>query len=143
MALHILDSCIGCGACESACWSGAITQSDGYLVGYHVDLRLCNDCLDCVVLCPVEAFEPDPAAPVCLGRGCPLGSARYAGWECSQAHRHCPVCGSVLWHPPGGEWVCSRCRLGVDGRGARCPKERLAGRISSGGRPTVPGRLAG
>ena len=143
MALRIADGCIGCGACESACWSGAITQTDGYLVGYRVEARLCNDCLDCVVLCPVEAFEPDPTRPVYLGRGCPLGSARYASWECSQAHQHCPTCGSVLWRPPNGEWVCRSCRLGDAGRGARCPKGGVDRRIPSRSPQGVSARLAG
>ncbi len=126
MALQILDGCIGCGACESACGQRAISQSESFAVMYVVDPLLCNDCLDCVTVCPVDAIVSDPEWAVCLGRGCPLRSSRYAGWECSQGLDRCPVCGSMLWRPPGGEWVCSRCRAGAGGTGAKCPKvERM------------------
>ena len=134
MALRVLDSCIGCGACESACSQRAIGQADTFAVLYAVDPLLCNDCMDCVTVCPVDALVPDPEWAVCFGRGCPLGSARYRGWECSQGTDRCSVCGSMLWRPPGGEWVCSVCRLPPGTRGARCPKVELARRAAG-----VPG----
>ena len=131
MALRIIDRCFGCGACEAACSAGAMHQSEGFLVSYAVDPLLCNDCGDCVTVCPVDAFEPDPEWAVCFGRGCPLSSARYEGWTCSQGQVLCPLCGSMMWRPADGEWVCSNCRLGTAGRGARCPKtERVRPRES-------------
>ena len=131
MALEILDSCIGCGACESACEQQAITQSDSFPVVYVIDPLLCNDCTGCVRVCPVDAIVPDPEWAVCFGRGCPLRSDRYSGWECSQGLERCPSCLSMLWRAPGGPWVCSSCRLGPSERGARCPKAERARRLES------------
>ncbi len=126
MAYRVGDGCIGCGACEFACPSGAISQTDAFPVTYVVDPLGCNDCADCVVVCPVDVLAPDPGWAVCRGRGCPLSSSRYAGWECSEGEDRCGTCGSMLWRPPGGAWVCSRCRLGEERRGASCPKVRHA-----------------
>lgn len=131
MALEILDACIGCGACESACAQQAIGQSDSFPVVYEIDPMLCNDCGDCVRVCPVDAIVPDPVWAVCFGRGCPLRSSRYTGWECSQGLDRCPSCGSMLWRPPGGDWVCSNCRAGSGGTRARCPKAERARRIEA------------
>lgn len=132
MAYRVLDGCIGCGACESACGQQAITQADGFAVAYLVDPLRCTDCTDCVTVCPVDALVPDPAWAVCFGRGCPLGSARYRGWSCSQGNERCPACGSMLWAAPEGGWVCSACRLGEGERGARCPKVERARRVAAG-----------
>ena len=76
MALKILDGCIGCGACESACGQRAISQSESFAVMYVIDPLLCNDCVDCVTVCPVDAIVADLEWAVCFGRGCPLGSSR-------------------------------------------------------------------
>ncbi len=131
MALQVLDRCIGCGACESACGQGAISQVDSFAVMYEVDPLLCNDCADCVTVCPVDAIVPDPGWAVCFGRGCPLGSARYGGWACSQGLERCPQCGSMMWSSPGGESVCSVCRSVEEGRrGARCPKVERERRLA-------------
>jgi ferredoxin len=129
MADRVGDGCIGCGACEFAGPSGAISQADGFPVVYVVDPLGCNDCAACVVVCPVDVLAPDPEWAVCHGRGCPLSSSRYEGWECSEGEQRCEVCGSMLWRPPEGAWVCSRCRLGEEGRGASCPKVRHAERV--------------
>jgi ferredoxin len=128
MAFRVLETCIGCGACEFACPSAAISQSEGFPVVYAVDPLRCNDCAECVPVCPVDALGPDPEWAVCHGRGCPLSSSRYAGWECSEGQERCDRCGSMLWRPAGGEWVCSYCRLGEGGRGASCPKTRPSAR---------------
>ena len=130
MALRVVDTCIGCGACEVACAAGAIFQSDSFAVAYVIDPLLCNDCTDCVPVCPVDALVPDPAWAVCLGRGCPLASPRYAGWECSQGTDRCPQCGSMMWRYESSEWVCSSCRL-ESGRGARCPKWQRVRSVST------------
>jgi ferredoxin len=129
VAYRIAAGCIGCGACEFTCPTGAISQDGGFPVTFVVDPLACDDCSRCVALCPVDVLVPDPAWAVCLGRGCPLSSLRYAGWECSKGAHRCVQCGSMLWRPPDGEWVCSRCRLGEGGRGASCPKVRQAERL--------------
>ena len=129
MAYTVDESCFGCGACEAACPHGAIQQCEGFPVVYAVDPLRCDDCGDCVAVCPMGSLRPDPVWAVCFGRGCPLSSARYRDWECSVGEDRCASCGSMLWRAPDGTWVCSRCRLGEDGRGASCPKiRRAAGR---------------
>jgi len=64
MALKILDTCINCDVCEPACPNQAITQGeDIYII--HADR--CTECVghfdepQCVVVCPVECIENDPA----------------------------------------------------------------------------------
>ncbi len=132
MALRVDDrECIGCGACESACPTGAVSQSTGFPVVYLVDPLLCNDCNRCLAVCPVSGLVAAEGWAVCRGRGCPLSSRRYAGWDCSEGLERCPDCGSVLWRPPGRDWVCSACR---EGQGAGCPKTRRAARLATGQR---------
>ncbi len=132
MAFAIDLSCIGCGACESICPHGAITQSEAFPVTYLIDPLRCDDCKLCVAVCPVDAIAPDPAWAVCYGRGCPLSSSRYAGWECSVGEVRCEICGSMLWRETlDSPWVCSRCRLGEGGKGASCPKVRHSETVDS------------
>jgi len=61
MAVVILDTCIACDCCVSACWTNAI--SDGSALGkdiYHVDPNLCTECVsesaqhECEAVCPVS-----------------------------------------------------------------------------------------
>lgn len=138
MALQVNERCIGCGACESACSQGAISQAETFPVIYLVDPMRCNDCMDCVTVCPIDALVPDPRWAVCFGRGCPLGSSRFQGWECSQGNERCPDCSSMMWREPGGAWVCSVCRLGEGAHGAHCPKPAVARRlISAAASPTA------
>lgn len=47
------DVCIGCGACEGACPTGAISV-DGTA---KVDHENCVGCLTCTMACPVEAIK--------------------------------------------------------------------------------------
>jgi NAD-dependent dihydropyrimidine dehydrogenase PreA subunit len=133
MSLRVDEAeCLGCGACEFACPAGAISQSAGFPVAYVVDPLRCNDCDQCLDVCPVDGLVPDPSWAVCHGRGCPLSSKRYADWECSEGRERCPDCGSMLWRAPGGPWACSTCRTVGDGtvRGATCPKIRRATRLA-------------
>ncbi|MGO9029160.1 MAG: indolepyruvate ferredoxin oxidoreductase subunit alpha [Acidimicrobiales bacterium] len=126
------DECLGCGACESACPTGAISQTTGFPVVYVIDPLLCNDCMQCTEICPVDGLVGDDAWAVCHGRGCPLSSKRYAGWECSEGRRRCEACGSMLWRAPGGEWACTACQADAAGGGRRasCPKVRRACRLA-------------
>ncbi len=133
MSLRVDEAeCLGCGACEFACATGAISQSAGFPVAYVVDPLLCNDCDRCLDVCPVDGLVPDEGWAVCHGRGCPLSSKRYADWECSEGRERCRACGSMLWRAPGGSWECRTCRTVGDGtvRGATCPKVRRAARLA-------------
>ncbi|MDR2869126.1 MAG: 4Fe-4S binding protein [Deferribacteraceae bacterium] len=56
MAHVINDECISCGACESACAMGAISEGDGK---YEIDADACSDCGSCVDACPQDAIHPE------------------------------------------------------------------------------------
>ena len=64
MSLKILDTCINCDVCEPVCPNKAISQGE---VVYVIDPALCTECVghydepQCVVVCPVECIENDPA----------------------------------------------------------------------------------
>ena len=133
MALEVDErECLGCGACESACPAGAVSQGQGFPVAYMVDPLLCNDCNRCLAVCPVDGLVPSEGWAVCHGRGCPLSSRRYAGWECTEGQERCGACGSVRWREPGGEWACRACRGSEEGRAhqASCPKVKRAARLA-------------
>ncbi len=123
MAFKVDDSCIGCGGCEFACERGAISQGDGYPVLYMVDPLLCDDCEECVKVCPVDAISENLEFSRCYGRGCPLSSKKYAGWTCSVGVSRCEECGSMIWTSPSGMEVCNTCLGKSQGRHtAQCPK---------------------
>ncbi len=52
MAYAIQDTCIKCGACESECPVGAISEGDAT---YVIDPDQCISCGACAGVCPVEA----------------------------------------------------------------------------------------
>ena len=122
MSLKVIeDVCIGCGACDFSCPTGALTKTDTFLGLFAIDPYLCDDCANCVAKCPVTAIVPDPTWPVCHGRGCPLISSRLSEYQCAIWQDCCPSCGSTLWQTPQGAWTCSRCDLGMK---VSCPKAR-------------------
>ncbi len=119
MSFKVTDDCIGCGACEYACPTTALTKTDSFLGVFTIDPYLCDDCTLCVGKCPVVAIVSDPAWAVCRGRGCPLTSRRLADIECAVWQQRCPECGTTLWRHDADEWTCPRCGLGMR---VRCPK---------------------
>ena len=66
MSLLISDICINCDVCAPACPNTAISQGE---VIYEINPALCTECVghfdepQCVVVCPVECIDPDPAFP--------------------------------------------------------------------------------
>jgi ferredoxin len=64
MALIILDTCVNCDVCAPACPNGAISQGETI---YEIAPQRCTECVghyeepQCVVVCPVECIEHDPA----------------------------------------------------------------------------------
>ena len=56
MAYKISDACIECGACESVCPVGAISEGDGK---YVIDASKCIDCGSCAGECPVGAPDEE------------------------------------------------------------------------------------
>lgn len=54
MAYVISDDCLSCGACESECPAGAISEGDGK---YVIDEATCLDCGACASSCPAGAIS--------------------------------------------------------------------------------------
>lgn len=53
MAYKITDACVNCGACESECPVGAISEDNGKRV---IDAGACASCGACASSCPTEAI---------------------------------------------------------------------------------------
>ncbi|MDR3259112.1 MAG: 4Fe-4S binding protein [Fusobacteriaceae bacterium] len=56
--MHVIDkdACIGCGACEGTCPTGAIAATDDGKYGIS---DACVDCGACAGGCPVSAISAD------------------------------------------------------------------------------------
>lgn len=122
MSLRITEDCIGCGACEYECNTGAIAKTDEFLGRFVIDSWACNDCARCVDVCPVEVIVDDKDSVVCEGKGCPVTAGSHsavAGWSCSRAEPRCPSCGNPLWGATPGDVACPRCQLSLR---QYCPK---------------------
>ncbi len=113
--------CIGCGACDYACPTGALTKTDSFLGLFAIDPYRCDGCTDCLPLCPEDAIVLDTEWPECNGRGCPLSSSRLEGVECNIFGDRCESCGGPRWRHEGSSWSCPRCD---DDRKVGCPKVR-------------------
>ena len=63
MAYIITDECIACGACETECPNGAISEGD---IQFVIDPSKCTEYVgaysssQCADVCPVDACIPDP-----------------------------------------------------------------------------------
>jgi len=124
MSFRVLaDLCIGCGACDFSCPTGALAKTDSFLGLFAIDPLTCDDCSVCVGKCPEGAIVVDPAWPVCRGRGCPLTSRRLAGVECAAWRSRCPACGTTLWRHATEPWACPRCAWDMR---VACPRTRQA-----------------
>jgi ferredoxin len=66
MSLKINELCVNCDVCEPACPNQAISMGETI---YIIDPARCTECVghfdepQCVVVCPVECIDPDPAYP--------------------------------------------------------------------------------
>ncbi len=66
MALLITDLCVNCDVCAPVCPNAAISQGPTI---YDIDPGRCTQCIghfdepQCVIVCPVECIELDPAHP--------------------------------------------------------------------------------
>ena len=66
MSLKINAVCINCDVCEPECPNDAIAMGPEI---YRIDPARCTECVghfdepQCVVVCPVECIDPDPAHP--------------------------------------------------------------------------------
>jgi NAD-dependent dihydropyrimidine dehydrogenase PreA subunit len=111
MSFKVVENlCIGCGACDFSCPTGALEKTDCFLGLVAIDPFTCNDCGRGVDKCPERASVVDPAWPVCSGHGCPLTSQRLSDVECSFWQRRCESCGTTLWNQAGGSWQCPKTR---------------------------------
>lgn len=54
MAYVISDDCLSCGACESTCPVGAISEGDGK---YEINPDECIECGACADGCPADAIS--------------------------------------------------------------------------------------
>ena len=54
MAYVISDGCLSCGACESTCPVGAISEGDGK---YEINADECIECSACADGCPADAIS--------------------------------------------------------------------------------------
>jgi NAD-dependent dihydropyrimidine dehydrogenase PreA subunit len=123
MSFRVVEElCIGCGACDYSCPTGALTKTDTFLGLFVIDPFTCDDCGICVDKCPVLAIEADPAWPTCHGHGCPLTSKRMADTTCAIWQQKCPSCGATLWRQDDGAWSCASCDMGMK---VHCPKEKF------------------
>ena len=109
MSLQVLeDLCIGCGACDFSCPTGALAKTDSFLGLFAIDPYTCDDCGRCVDKVSGRRHRARPAWPVCEGKGCPLTSVRLSEFTCALLAAAMPLSAvSTLWQGPDGSWVCS------------------------------------
>ena len=128
MSLQVLeDVCIGCGACDFSCPTGALTKTDSFLGLFEIDPFTCNDCGLCVPKCPERAIVADPAWPVCARPRLPTHEQAPRRRRMRLLARPCPSCGTTMWRhdertkPKRTSWACPRCGWHMK---VVCPKTR-------------------
>lgn len=123
MSFKVIESaCIGCGGCEYACPTGALTKTDSFLGLFAIDPFTCDDCGLCVGKCPEAAIVTDTTWAICGDKGCPLSSKRLDDMECAVWQERCPTCGTTMWHRVGeDQWACPRCDYQMR---VKCPRTR-------------------
>ena len=56
MAYKVGDACVNCGACDSECAAGSISEKDGKR---WIDPATCVSCGACASACPTEAITEE------------------------------------------------------------------------------------
>jgi ferredoxin len=114
------DKCIGCGICMSVC-SQLFFKVDSpeksririFDADNGFQIRVCNQCRECVEVCPAEALTVNKQGVVLLNNRRCIG--------CLACVAVCPL--SVMWHNPGelNPFKCIACGECVQ----QCPVDAL------------------
>lgn len=119
------DACVGCYACEEVCaetWFKRVDREKSSIriaAGHddvHEDLHavFCNQCGECIAVCPTEALYRDKRGVVRVRKSLCVGCLACVGF--------CPY-GAMFYHPDAPEpFKCVACGKCV----AECPAGALA-----------------
>ena len=119
---HDSSGCVGCGVCEEVCAESWFKTSDRQLSriqisrdgGCGVSAVFCNQCGECIGVCPTEAISRDKRGIVRLRKNRCVGCLSCVGF--------CPE-DAMFSHPARAEpFNCIACGLCVE----ECPANVLA-----------------